>query len=46
MLPVVVQTGGEEAPVEVMLGNGVSLRLPSTLSGEALSRWLQVLRAC
>ena len=46
MLPVLVQTGGEAAPVEVVLGNGVSLRLPSTMSGEALSRWLQVLRAC
>ena len=46
MLPVVVQTGGEAAPVEVVLGNGVSLRLPPSLSGEALSRWLQVLRAC
>ena len=45
MLPVLVQTGGEAA-VEVMLGNGVSLRLPSTMSGEALLRWLQVLRAC
>jgi hypothetical protein len=46
MLPVLVQTGGEAAPVEVVLGNGVSLRLPSTMSGEALLRWLQVLRAC
>jgi hypothetical protein len=46
MLPVLVQTGGEAAPVEVVLGNGVSLRLPSTMPDEALSRWLQVLRAC
>ena len=46
MLPVVVEAGDEVAPVEVMLGNGVSLRLPSGMPGDALSRWLQVLRAC
>lgn len=46
MLPVVVQAGDEVAPVEVMLGNGVSLRLPSAMPGEALSCWLQALRAC
>jgi hypothetical protein len=45
MLPVLVQADGE-ATVEVVLGNGVSLRLPSTMPDEALSRWLQVLRAC
>jgi hypothetical protein len=46
MLPVVVPSEDETAVVEVSLGNGVRLRLPSTMSGEALSRWLQALRAC
>ncbi len=46
MLPVVVRGEDASAPVEVVLGNGVCLRLPSAMSGEALSRGLQVLRAC
>lgn len=46
MLPVVVQALDEPVSVEVTLGNGVSLRLPPAMPDEAVSRWLQALRAC
>lgn len=50
MLPVVVSAAVVAAPaaaaVEVVLGNGVSLRLPSWLPSEELVHWLQALRAC
>ncbi len=49
LLPVVVSAQAADqccAAIEVSLGNGVMLRLPSSLSSEALSRWLRELRAC
>ena len=52
MLPVVLSdeiaaaVALEAVLVDVALGNGVSVRLPSTLSCDALSRWMQALRAC
>lgn len=48
MLPVVLcdAVAPEAVSIEVLLGNGVSLRLPRSLSSDALSRWLQALRAC
>jgi hypothetical protein len=34
------------ASVEVALGNGVSMRLPSSLPADVLVHWLRALRAC
>jgi hypothetical protein len=49
LLPIVVDgqtTDRCPLPVEVLLGNGVAMRLPSSLSSDVLSRWLRELRAC
>ena len=49
LLPILVdaQTADQcPASVEVSLGNGVMMRLPSSLSSDVLSRWLGGLRAC
>jgi hypothetical protein len=49
LLPVVVDAQAVDpcaVTVEVLLGNGVMLRLPVSLCSDALSRWLRELRAC
>lgn len=50
MLPVVLIDAVVVAPgtvsIEVSLGNGVSVRLPSSLPSDVLVHWLQALRAC
>jgi hypothetical protein len=49
LLPVVVDAQTADpcpVTVEVSLGNGVMMRLPVSLSSDALSRWLRELRAC
>ena len=49
LLPIVVDTPTADQSlmlVEVLLGNGVAMRLPSSLSSDVLSRWLRELRAC
>ena len=49
LLPIVVDTPTADQRlmlVEVSLGNGVVMRLPSSLSSDVLSRWLRELRAC
>jgi hypothetical protein len=49
LLPVVVDAQAVDpcpVSVEVLLANGVMLRLPVSLSSDALSRWLGELRAC
>jgi hypothetical protein len=49
LLPIVVDAQTTDhcpASVEVSLGNGVMMRLPSSLSSDVLSRWLRELRAC
>lgn len=48
MLPVVLSDTVAAAPssIEVALGNGVSVRLPSSLPADVLVHWLRALRAC
>ncbi len=49
LLPVVVDAQAVDpcpVSVEVLLGNGVMMRLPVSLCSDALSRWLRELRAC
>jgi hypothetical protein len=49
LLPVVVgaqRVDPSAVSVEVLLGNGVMMRLPVSLCSEALTRWLRELRAC
>lgn len=46
MLPVVLSDAVVAASVEVALGNGVSVRLPSSLPADVLVHWLRALRAC
>jgi hypothetical protein len=46
MLPVVLSDAVAAASVEVALGNGVSVRLPSSLPADVLVHWLRALRAC
>jgi hypothetical protein len=50
MLPIVVSDAVVAVPdavsIEVSLGNGVSVRLPSSLPSDVLVHWLQALRAC
>lgn len=48
MLPVVLLDTVAVAPssVDVVLGNGVSVRLPSSLPSDVLVHWLRALRAC
>jgi hypothetical protein len=49
LLPVVVEAQAVDpcvVTVEALLGNGVMMRLPVSLSSDALSRWLCELRAC
>ncbi len=49
LLPVVVDAQATDpwpVSLEVLLGNGVMMRLPLSVSSDALSRWLRELRAC